>query len=139
MVEYVSADERFFRPLGKMTADFVTEAIKGAYGTFATGFRIPTFVRRMYLEQDLFSKSKYGQDKEKGGSSISAWFGGATGVISGAIPSFIAGEYVVDQTASGNPIPLLTVIGTNLASGIYEIRKDARKRNAQRESKLKRD
>jgi len=109
--EYKSVEQEIFE-LNKPYIKFCEGLIKTTYGLCASTLRIPTAIRKLIKKQSYFVK----------GDSVDCFeiWGNIGGVIPSVYLVSVGCMEVIKQTDSGNYLPLVAVIVTNLLSLSYE-------------------
>jgi hypothetical protein len=100
-------EDNVLKPAGNSMYDF----IKYAYSTVAGVCRLPTTVRKIYNDQDIWSKLSPGRI-----STSRSW-----GIMAGGFVDIAATIYTLQSTSDGNFLPLGILLTSNALSGIYEL------------------
>ena len=116
--KYKSAEQRIISSL-EITGperNFIESFSKCYYGTVASLFRIPTFIRKCNNGQTIIQREE-GKIDRKGPKYHGSYGGGILGVISDIA---IAG-YILSQAYKGNYAPAVVLSATNATSFIFEL------------------
>jgi hypothetical protein len=115
------------KPVYNFSINFIKGLLPASYGTFATPFRIPTFMRRADSNGLPFHRIK-SQEKLEQSHGASGVIGHSAGLVTGGVAGVVGLSYVtsycISQATNGNYIPACTALGllalTNTASGVFE-------------------
>ena len=121
MGKYESVEEKIFDYLeDKGVFGFCGFFGQSLYSTLASGFRIPTFIRKMANEQYWIERHR-----RRSGIENSELFGAVGGLISAFGLEAYGIVSLVREAHQGNYTPLIatgaTVLATNLMSFVYEM------------------
>ncbi|MEK6926290.1 MAG: hypothetical protein AABW50_03355 [Nanoarchaeota archaeon] len=116
--EYKSVERKIADHLetgGEELKNFGSNYVRVLYGTIASTFRIPTLVRKLIMMQTPSSDVGFSHD--------STFWGQVVGVIVGLGADYKIITDIADSTKDENYIPLAVLTGTNILSGMYELRR----------------
>ena len=131
MTEYKSVEQRIWDNV----RDFSEYFARYAYGTVATPFRIPTFIRKYRSKQLVEQRTRGLMSDNHRSDNHSIGFGALAGVCFGLLA--IGFLPITESVRNKNYLPLMALGVTNLASGFYELRRVAgKKRNEGLEAKV---
>lgn len=122
-------DSDVVRSIRKSTKEIGEYSGKIFYGTVATLFRVPTFIRKVQhgqLAPTIQNKTE----------SESSKLGFLVGLVLGGIADATIVTQIRDETQNGNYIPLAFLIGANVLSLGYEIGRIGRDRSKNLEQSI---
>jgi len=137
MAEYRSIEKKLIEDTG--VKDFLEMAGRVYYGTVATIFRVPTFVRKFCNDQLINNEWMEAETRNQPLKNRSRFYGGLSGLCAGVISDLLLGGYAIIGAVINNenytPLAILGI--TNLASLIFEAGRYGQSRIEYKESKRK--
>jgi len=133
---YRSTRQRFL--IDSSVGNFAKYFGRWFYGVTIDGiFNVPTSVREWKTEQTFIHRTE--KSSTIGGNTEPEILGSLTGGILGGAVDLELLYYITHQTIKGNYVPLAIWGATNLASGIYELKRLKQTKKEILESRVQED